>query len=150
MRIDVLEDDKDIDDVLSIAKERNLGHSLDRAGLMETRSKINHIVYILRDDQGASIGYILYTLEGEEAEIDSLAIRKEFEGHGLGSNLMESTIPMIQDIGVKRVLLEVNEENTRAIGLYKKYGFVEYRIRKGYYDGKNAICMERRLGSKDE
>lgn len=140
MTIELLSNAQDIEDVLSIAKERNLSHSLDMDTLKDS---INHIVYIAKEEK--TIGYILYTLEGEEAEIDSIAVRKEYEGKEYGTKIMTDSMGLIKSKGVNRLLLEVNIENERAIRLYEKMGFVRYRIRKGYYDGEDAICMERRL-----
>ena len=46
--------------------------------------------------------------------------------------------------GVNRIVLEVRISNMAAIGLYKKMGFVELGIRKGFYDlpKEDACIME--------
>ena len=43
----------------------------------------------------------------------------------------------------KKITLEVNINNTIALNLYKKFNFKEVAIRKGYYNGIDAILMER-------
>ena len=50
--------------------------------------------------------------------------------------------------GVSRLLLEVRASNAAAIGLYRKYGFIETGRRKNYYplpEGgyEDAILMEK-------
>lgn len=131
----------DVDEVIELAKERNLLHSLDKEVLLKASRNETYRVYVAKDKD--IIGYVLIVLEGEEAEIDSVAVRKNFEGKGIGSSLIEYSLKKLKETGVKRVLLEVKKTNTRAINLYAKFGFKPYRIRKGYYDGVDAICMDR-------
>ena len=125
-----------IDDVLRIAEERNLGHSLDKQVLIDALDEKNHLV------QGITIGYVLATLELDEAEIDSVAISIKYEGNGYGRLLMEEMIKELEEMNVNRILLEVNAKNERAKNLYINRGFKTYRIRKGYYNGIDALCME--------
>ncbi len=42
-------------------------------------------------------------------------------------------------------MLEVNEKNTPAILLYKKYGFEQISVRKNYYNDDDAIIMNKIL-----
>jgi len=43
-------------------------------------------------------------------------------------------------------VLEVRQSNVPAIRLYEHFGFVEYFVRKGYYEGKeDALLMEKAL-----
>ena len=123
-----------IDDVLRIAKERNLSHSLDKQVLIDALDEKNHLV-LVGSIQGITIGYVLATLELDEAEIDSVAVSIKYEGNGYGRLLME-------EMNVNRILLEVNAKNERAKNLYISRGFKTYRIRKGYYNGIDALCME--------
>ena len=43
------------------------------------------------------------------------------------------------------IFLEVNSINSKAISLYKKYGFVSYSTRKNYYGENDAILMKLEL-----
>jgi ribosomal-protein-alanine N-acetyltransferase len=55
---------------------------------------------------------------------------------------------MINDLinhNVLEVSLEVKKDNTKAINLYKKYGFVEVGVRRGYYQGIDGILMKKEL-----
>jgi ribosomal-protein-alanine N-acetyltransferase len=44
-------------------------------------------------------------------------------------------------------LLEVREDNPRARQLYRRHGFTEIGIRRGYYQpsGANAVVMRKEL-----
>lgn len=54
-----------------------------------------------------------------------LGVRKEYHGAGLGTILMEHAIVFAKNAGYTCMELEVLEDNTKALGLYKKMGFVE-------------------------
>lgn len=74
----------------------------------------------------------------------SLAVRREYEGKGWATRLMDHMINQIlgQQLSVLEVKLEVRDNNDRAIEFYEKYGFVRYGIEKDYYQsGVHAILM---------
>lgn len=82
-----------------------------------------------------------------------VAIKKEYQEQGFGEKLLiESIENLIKDnknAGIKNInfsenkfLLEVNENNVKALKLYKKIGFEEISVRKNYYgNNENAIIM---------
>ena len=55
---------------------------------------------------------------------------------------MEKLISYGKENKCSNITLEVKRCNLGAIGLYKKYGFSEVAIRKGYYDGVDGLLME--------
>ena len=64
----------------------------------------------------------------------------------IGMALIGTMIDVTGKQGVKAHTLEVRASNAPAIGLYKKFGFAEEGLRKGYYEdnGEDAIIMWRR------
>ncbi|WP_354565175.1 GNAT family N-acetyltransferase [Rhizobium binae] len=66
-------------------------------------------------------------------------------GRGLGRMLIETTLRAAQEIGFIRVELDVYEDNSRAIALYERMGFVRKGIirRAARIDGRfiDAIGM---------
>ena len=48
---------------------------------------------------------------------------KEFQGMGLATKIFEHSIPYIKDKGIKQYLLEVLQQNIKAISVYNKLGF---------------------------
>lgn len=129
-------------EVLSIRSERGLSRSLGEEDLQNALVGTRALALVEREGR-TILGYAFCSLEGEEAEIDSIAVRKEAEGKGIGRALLEGVRQALQKRGVKRILLEVRADDERAKRFYEKAGFVPYRIRKGYYGGVDAICMER-------
>ena len=63
-----------------------------------------------------------------------ISIAREFWGVGLGQALTAACIACARDAGYIQLELNVVADNTRAISMYKKAGFVEYgRNPKGFY-----------------
>lgn len=79
-----------------------------------------------------------------------ICILKEYWGYGIGKVLLENILRWADTVGIEKILLTVIETNTKAIELYKKYGFLEEgllikdRIHKdgNYY---NTVIMGRLL-----
>lgn len=80
-----------------------------------------------------------------------IGVLKEYWGMGVGSHLMDYFFKWANSKAVvKKIDLEVREDNLRAINLYMKYGFkIEGRISRGmliggkYYD---LYCMGKTIG----
>ena len=91
------------------------------------------------------IGYYSFQKIFDEGYINNLAIKKEYQGKGYGKMLFEDLLERAQKFEVKTLTLEVEDDNTRAINLYKKYGFQEEGKRKNFYlNKKDAIIMWKR------
>lgn len=59
-----------------------------------------------------------------EARILSIAVDPQVQGHGVGTELLHHGLAYLEKQQVTRVRLEVRPENTPAIHLYEKFGFV--------------------------
>ncbi|KUP04739.1 alanine acetyltransferase [Bacillus coahuilensis p1.1.43] len=89
------------------------------------------------------IGYCGMWLVVDEAHITNIAILSRYRGRKLGDWLLSIMMKMARDHGATKMTLEVRVSNEPALGLYKKLGFVEGGIRKGYYSDnqEDAIVM---------
>jgi [ribosomal protein S18]-alanine N-acetyltransferase len=56
-----------------------------------------------------------------------------WRGRGVGSALVQAAIDRARDRGLHKLCLEVFAHNTAAIGLYRKFGFVEEGRRSRQY-----------------
>ena len=79
----------------------------------------------------------------ETAELIRIAAREP--RRGTGTALMDALLGAARDAGCERMLLEVRESNAPARALYKKFGFKEISVRRGYYEGEDAGIMEKIL-----
>lgn len=79
----------------------------------------------------------------DEAHIVSIGVRTEYRGLGLGELLLLSAIEQAIWHELRHVTLEVRVSNHVARNLYKKYGFTERGLRKGYYtdNREDALIM---------
>jgi len=96
--------------------------------------------------EGSVIGYVCLMSLFEEAQIMDIAVAPEHRAKGVGRMLLEQAIAVAREKGAERLVLEVRQSNVPAIRLYEYFGFVEYFVRKGYYEGKeDALLMEKAL-----
>ena len=79
----------------------------------------------------------------DEAHIISVGVRGAFRGSGIGELLVIAAIEQAMDRRAAVVTLEVRPSNMAAINLYRKYGFKEKGLRKGYYadNREDALIM---------
>ena len=98
-------------------------------------------LYVLLDDKEVPIGFLCVRFDDEsEAEIDYIAIKKEEEGKGYASLFLKEVLDELHKNGIVKFFLEVRSKNQRAISLYERNGFVQYRVRKNYYLDDDALC----------
>lgn len=95
-------------------------------------------VLVLKEDE--IIGYIYYSDIYDRAEINQFEIDSIHRNCGKGDLLLKYLINLVK----KDITLEVREDNTPAIHVYEKNGFIKRAIRKGYYNGIDGILMERK------
>lgn len=85
------------------------------------------------------IAYLYYSEIYERVEINNIDVEEQYRNMGIGTELLNKLTEIVQ----KSISLEVRINNYNAIKLYKKFGFQEKAIRKGYYQGIDGILMVR-------
>ena len=96
-----------------------------------------------REGRSRAFGFALSRIAEDEAEVLSIAVAAERRGSGGGGVLLARHLGRLQGMGVRRVVLEVDEDNASAIALYRRFGFVQVGKRKAYYvtkDGRRATA----------
>jgi ribosomal-protein-alanine N-acetyltransferase len=84
--------------------------------------------------QGSKLtGFIISRMAADECEILSVAVAASAQGRGLAGRLLHLHLRRLAGLGVRRVFLEVGEDNTPAIRLYSRAGFEQVSRRQGYY-----------------
>jgi len=79
------------------------------------------------------IGYIVFWVIGEEAQINNIAVHPDFRRMGFAERVLRQVIAQLRSSGVAMVTLEVRPSNAGAQTLYRKLGFRMIGLRKGYY-----------------
>lgn len=96
------------------------------------------------------IGYVIFWLIKDEAQISNFAVHPDFRGRGLGEEVLSRILELIQKRGGKEVILEVRPTNMPARMLYAKFGFKVAGVRKQYYTfpREDALLMAKVFDSK--
>tara|TARA_B100000524_G_scaffold332154_1_gene219138 strand:- start:58 stop:492 length:435 start_codon:yes stop_codon:yes gene_type:complete len=92
------------------------------------------------------IGIYVVQIIIDEAQISFFSIKQNFRRKGYGSFLMSSLIKECEKLHIKKILLEVSENNFIAEVFYSKFNFLTVGKRKNYYnDGTDAVLKEKKL-----
>jgi ribosomal-protein-alanine N-acetyltransferase len=103
--------------------------------------------YLVADDGGVLAGYAGLLAAGTQGDVLTLAVAADRWGQGTGSALLEALLAEAARRGCREVFLEVRTDNARAQRLYRRYGFTQIGIRRGYYQpsGTDALVMRKDL-----
>ena len=96
--------------------------------------------YLCYIEKNKIIGYLYYSDIYDRAEINQIEVNSINRNCGIGTKLMKKLTETVE----KSITLEVRIDNLSAIHLYEKFKFNKIGIRKGYYNGVDAILMERK------
>ena len=107
----------------------------------EAEKDYSHYFVCETDDE--IIGYAGIWCIYETAELIRIATVPEFRKRGIAKELMQKVLECAEIYGCERMMLEVRRSNIPAQELYKKFGFNEISIRKGYYNGEDALILEK-------
>lgn len=91
------------------------------------------------------VGIIIYDLIYERCELTQIEVLEGHRNRQIASKLLTHMIEDCRKNKIENITLEVKITNDPAINLYKKFGFEEVAIRKGYYQGIDAILMEKEM-----
>jgi len=109
----------------------------------------NTLVHRLRMGR-KTVGFSVSRIAADEAEILSIAVAQSHRGRGLSNKLLLTHLGHLAGRGVRRVFLEVEENNQPARRLYERAGFAVVGRRERYYrqagaEPLNALLMRRDL-----
>lgn len=95
-----------------------------------------------RDSRGGVKGFVLGRRVLEEVQIALVAVDPDWQGVGLGRQLLGDYLARAREEGVTQVTLEVRPSNSAARALYRDFGFaVQGRRAKYYADGEDALLL---------
>jgi len=111
---------------------------LDRPGLE---------LLVLEDEREGVIGYAVLWCILDQGELANVAVTPRLRGRGLGAFLLSSVLDVARKRGIETMFLEVRASNAKALDLYRRFGFSDVGLRKGYYDQprEDALIMAAKL-----
>jgi glucosamine-phosphate N-acetyltransferase len=104
--------------------------------LQEIKSYPFYRIFVAVKDDGEIIGSTTLLIEqkfihdgGKVGHIEDVATRKEYEGKGVGSALIRTSLEFAKEKKCYKVILDCSEVN---IPFYKKIGFKEHEVTMRY------------------
>ncbi|MFA5628429.1 MAG: ribosomal protein S18-alanine N-acetyltransferase [Thiohalomonadaceae bacterium] len=107
------------------------------AGIMRDclRARYSCWVYELAE---RIIGYGVLSVGAGEAHILNISIHPDFQGQGLGRELLQHLLERARSHGADTVFLEVRPSNKTAVQLYDSTGFNQAGLRRNYYPAEQG------------
>ena len=102
----------------------------------------NNSSYLVLLYDNKIIGYGGIKVILDEAELMNIVTKKDMRNMGFARFILNELIQIAKEQNCSKLNLEVNENNSAAIHLYKLFNFKQVGLRKNYYNGSdNAILM---------
>jgi [ribosomal protein S18]-alanine N-acetyltransferase len=105
---------------------------------------------VVEDIDGTLLGYglLLHRADSAFARLYSIVVAPAARGRGIGSRLLGDIEQRARDQGALGLRLEVREDNTDALALYRTRGYQPFSRRPDYYeDGAAALRLQRGFAS---
>ena len=108
------------------------------------QDSINMLVVYAQDKNAKSnvIGYCLYQMVFEQAEILRIGTHPDYQRQGIASQTIDKLHKVLQSNQVENLLLEVRADNHAAIALYERQAFAVIHRRKSYYQSPNQPAVD--------
>ncbi len=99
---------------------------------------------LVMEDGDEAVGFAIYHVSFEDAELYNLAVRPDCRRRGAGRALLNAALEGAASRGARRMFLEVRRSNDAARALYKSAGFAVCGVRRNYYDSprEDAVLMD--------
>lgn len=91
-------------------------------------------IFLVAEEAGELYGYLGMYQSLDEGEITNVAVKPDKRNAGIGFLLMQAAMEAAKQQQISQIILEVRVSNASAIHLYKKCGFINCGVRKGFYD----------------
>ncbi|NDV66176.1 N-acetyltransferase [Bacteroides sp. 224] len=95
----------------------------------------NSNVYVAKlSDSDTSIGaFCMYPINVDTIEIMNIAVSEQYQGTGIGSQLLAESFRIAEEQGYKEVIVGTADCGIKQIRFYEKNGFVKYDIKRNYF-----------------
>ncbi|OGT15427.1 MAG: ribosomal-protein-alanine N-acetyltransferase [Gallionellales bacterium RIFOXYB12_FULL_54_9] len=101
---------------------------------------------------GEIAGYAVLMPGVEEAELLNIGVAASHQRQGMGGAMLSALCKVATDKQLYRLFLEVRASNLAALNLYRRAGFEQVGVRRGYYHdaegSEDALVMACELSGK--
>lgn len=134
---------RDLDAVVA-AESRSYSHPWSRGNFTDSLAA-GYLAEVLVDAAGELVGYMVAMAGVDELHLLNITVAPDWQGQGHGQALMLALQQHARQRGLATLWLEVRESNQRARALYRRLGFEEVGLRRGYYPAavrrEDAVVM---------
>lgn len=137
----------DLPDVMAIEEDLFPLDAWSIEMFLEELAQVPHSrqVCVLEID-GQIIGYASLRFVGNEGDINTISVARDFQRKGYGQLLLNWLEQTAKENGVKELFLDVRTDNDPAIAIYKKNGYLRIDVRRNYYGRSiDADVMRKKL-----
>jgi ribosomal-protein-alanine N-acetyltransferase len=106
--------------------------------------------YVVAVEGERLVGYAGLAAAGDLGDIQTIAVRRDQWGTGLGARLLTELLRAATAFECAEVMLECRVDNVRAQKLYERFGFEPIGFRRGYYQPGNVDALVMRLHTASE
>jgi ribosomal-protein-alanine N-acetyltransferase len=142
----------DLDSVIEIAESLKEAPHWPRSAYQEAVNcggAARRRIALVAENHGSKIvtGFVVASLLAPQAELESIAVVRAAQRHGLARRLFASLAAELARAEITEILLEVRPSNGSALGLYRRLGFAETGRRPRYYldPAEDAVLMRLEL-----
>jgi ribosomal-protein-alanine N-acetyltransferase len=101
---------------------------------------------VLLDAQGAMLGYFVAMGGVDEMHLLNITVAPDAQGRGHARFMLGEIVALCRRATAQKLWLEVRGSNLRARAIYRRFGFDDIGLRKGYYPApqgrrEDAIVM---------
>ncbi len=135
-------------DAVTALEARAYSFPWSRGNFIDSLS-VGHLAEVLQAPRPGLLGYFIAMPGVDELHLLNLTVAPEWQGRGLGSELLQAVCEHAVARGMAQLWLEVRQSNQRARSLYRHRGFQELGLRRGYYPAaagrEDAVIMSLKL-----
>ena len=96
------------------------------------------------------LGYLVAMKGVDEVHLLNLTVAPDFQKQGWARLMMDGLVLWSRGQGARQLWLEVRASNSRALEVYRRFGFVQMGVRKQYYPlapnrREDAVVMSLKL-----
>jgi [ribosomal protein S18]-alanine N-acetyltransferase len=134
---------RDLDAVVAV-ETRSYSHPWSRGNFTDSLAA-GYVAEVLVDGADELIGYFIAMTGVEELHLLNITVAPDWQSQGHGQALMAALQQHARQLGLATLWLEVRESNQRARALYRRLGYAEVGLRRGYYPAavrrEDAVVM---------
>ena len=134
---------RDLDAVMAV-ETSVYSHPWTRGNFIDSLAA-GYLAEVLWGQEAGVVGYFVAMTGVGELHLLNLTMAPPWQGQGHGSSLLRAVREHAQALGLDSLWLEVRQSNERARELYRRRGFAEVGVRKGYYPAvvrrEDAVVM---------